>query len=38
MYECALTAIFDEKESAQKCEHFELGEYNQDELERSNYR
>jgi hypothetical protein len=37
MYKCTLIAILDEEESAQKCEHFELGGYNQDELEKSNY-
>jgi hypothetical protein len=37
MYKCSLVAILDEEESAQNCEHFELGKYNQDELEKSNY-
>jgi len=38
MYECALKAIFDEDESAIKCEHFELGEYDENALEKSNYK
>ena len=37
MYNCALVAIFSEEESGQKCEHFELGEYDQDELEKTDY-
>jgi hypothetical protein len=37
MYECACRAILHEDETAKKCLQFTLGEYDQDELEKSNY-
>lgn len=37
MYKCALRAILHWDETAKKCEHFELGDYNEDALEESNY-
>lgn len=37
MYKCALRAIFDIEESASECEHYVIGTYNQEELEKTNY-
>lgn len=38
MYNCRVVAIFDCEESAKECNWFELGFYNQDELEKTNYK
>ncbi len=38
MYECACRAILHEDRTAKNCTHFELGEYNQDLLEQTDYR
>ena len=37
MYKCALKAILYEDKSAKECGHFTNGEYNQDNLEETNY-
>lgn len=38
MYSCNLIAILDTEESASKCENYTYGEYNESELEKSNYK
>lgn len=38
MYDCRVVAIFDTEESAEECNWFKLGFYNQDELEKTDYR
>lgn len=38
MYECTLRAILHEDDTAEKCNHFELGEYDQDALESTDYK
>lgn len=37
MYKCAIMAILNEDETAKECSHFTLGEFNFDELEKTNY-
>jgi hypothetical protein len=38
MYNCACKAILHEDKTAEKCVQFISGEYNQDDLEKTNYR
>jgi hypothetical protein len=38
MYNCMCFAVLDEEETAKNCEYFKLGEYNQDELEKTDYK
>lgn len=38
MYEYNFLAILDEEESAEKCNHYEFGIYNEKELEIRNYK
>lgn len=38
MYDCACRCILSESESAQKCDYFTSGEYNQNKLEKTDYK
>ncbi len=38
MYDCQATAILDGEESAQNCQHYVVGEYDPDELEKTGYK
>lgn len=38
MYNCKAEAIFDMEEAAKNCQQFSAGEYDPDQLEKSDYR
>ncbi|MGI9862699.1 hypothetical protein SDD30_15085 [Moorella naiadis] len=38
MYNCKAEAILDGEETAKNCQHYTIGEYNPDELEKTGYK